>query len=221
MYNLSMNSGNITELKYPLEVLSKSGKIKAVVFCLYDYTTKDSGVKGNQLDKKEYFGSLFSDIPFDVLKNKIKYKLLKRGNDVFKNSSNGFNDFNMSKKGINFREVSKNYMQNPRNKMIIDETAFEEFKELISDLRKNEIGIYAYFYPIHKEWFEVFEKNGEWKNYKGSIMTLFDEKKDVVWDMNSEEFDYITKNYDSYSDGHLSDKGAQEVMKVIDRFLSE
>lgn len=44
MYNLSMNSGNITELKYPLEVLAESGKIKAVVFCLYDYTTKNSGV---------------------------------------------------------------------------------------------------------------------------------------------------------------------------------
>lgn len=221
MYNLSMNSGNITELKFPLEILIKSGKIKAVVFCLYDYTTKDSGVKGNQLDKKEYFGSLFSDIPFDVLKKKIKYKLLKRGYDVFRNSSNGFNDFNMSKTGVNFTELSKNYMKDPRSKMIIDETAFEEFKDLINELRQNDIKIYAYFYPIYKEWFEVFEKNGEWKNYRERIMTLFNEKKDIIWDMNNVEFDYISKNPESYSDGHLSDEGAEEVLRVIDKFLSE
>lgn len=221
MYNLSMNSGNITELKYPLEVLMKSGKIKAVVFCLYDYTTKDSGVKGNQLDKKEYFGSLFSDIPFDILKNKVKYKLLKRGYDVFRSSSNGFNDFNMSKKCIKFTEVSKKYMENPRSKMIIDERAFEELNDLLIDLRQNDIKIYAYFYPIYKEWFEVFVNNGEWNNYKERIMTLFNRETDMIWDLNTAEYDYISKNPESYSDGHLSDKGAEEVLKVIDKFLSE
>lgn len=220
MYNLSMNSGNITELKYPLEVLAESGKIKAVVFCLYDYTTKNSGVKGNQINKKEYWGSLFSDIPFDVLKYKIKFKLLKRGFDVFHKSSNGFNDFNITKKNIKFSDVVEKYMKDPREILFIDPDAYKEMKKTVSLLRKNNVRIYGYFYPIYREWFKVFEKNGQWAEYKSKIMDVFDSETDVVWDMNSGEYDYFTKTEEFYSDGHLSDKGAVELIKVIDDQLS-
>ena len=216
MYNLSMNSGNITELKYPLEVLAESGKIKAVVFCLYDYTTKNSGVKGNQIDKKEYWGSLFSDIPFDVLKYKIKFKLLKRGFDVFHKSGNGFNNFNITKKNIRFSDVAESYMKDPREVLFIDPAAYEEFKLTVSLLKQNNIRIYGYFYPIYKEWFSVFERNGQWAEYKSKIMDVFEPETDVVWDMNSEEYDYFTESEEFYSDGHLSDKGAEELIKVID-----
>lgn len=219
MYNLSMNSGNITELKYPLEVLAESGKIKAVVFCLYDYTTKNSGVKGNQVDKKEYWGSLFSDIPFDVLKYKIKFKLLNRGVDVFHNSSNGFNDFDLTKKDIDFKKISEEYMKDPRDELYIDLSAFEELKETVSVLRKNNINIYGYFYPIYREWYEIFEKNGEWDRYKRVILSAFDPSQDVIWDMNSEIYGNFNSNKEHYSDGHLSRIGAEEVLKVIENQL--
>ena len=218
VYNLSMNSGNITELKYPLDVLIESGKIKAVIFCLYDYTTKDSGLKGNQLSRKEYWGSLYSTIPFDVMKYKIKLSL-GRGNDVFKFSQNGFNNFNITKTNVKFHNINEKYMENPRNELIIDSTAFEELKETIDSLHNRNIKIYGFFYPIYKEWFKVFEKDGEWAEYKNKILSVFDDHKDVIIDMNTEDYDYISNSKESYTDGHLSDKGAEAVLKTINSLI--
>jgi len=220
VYNLSMNSGNMTELKYPLEVLARSGKIKAVIFCLYDYTTKNSGVKGNQVDKKEYFGSLFSDIPFELLKYKLKYKIMNKGIDVFHKSYSGFNDFNLTKKNINFINFSVKYMKDPRKTLKIDPVAFDELKQTVMILRKNNIKIYGYFYPIYKEWFNVLEQNGEWNKYKIKIQSVFDQDNDVIWDMNEECYDYITEDTECYSDGHLSNKGADEVLAVVDSIIA-
>jgi len=217
VYNLSMNSGNITELKYPLDVLIESGKIKAVIFCLYDYTTKDSGVKGNQLSEKEYWGSLYSTIPFDVLKNKIKYKLLNR-EDVFKESDNGFNNFNIIKRYIRFEDIITTYMKKPKTDMKIDNIAFEEFRYVVNNLHKKNVKIYGYFYPIYKDWFEIYEKNGSWKVYKTKISSVFKDK-DMIIDMNTKEFDNISRSKNCYIDGHLSDEGAAEVLKVINELV--
>jgi hypothetical protein len=221
VYNLSMNSGNITELKYPLDVLIESGKIKAVIFCLYDYTTKDSGVKGNQLSKKEYWGSLYSTIPFDVLKYKIKLKYLKIGPDIFQSSENGFQNFNLTKANIVFADIKKIYMKNPRDLMSIDSIAYEELRQIVDLLHKKNIKIYGYFYPIYKEWFKIFENNGEWKKYKSKIEDIFDHDRDIVFDLNDSLYNYISDSEESYTDGHLSDKGAEEVMKIIDKYIAE
>lgn len=218
VYNLSMNSGNITELKYPLDVLIGSGKIKAVIFCLYDYTTKDSGVKGNQLSEKEYWGSLYSTIPFDVLKYKIKFSMGK-GNDVFKYSQNGFNDFNITKRHIKFEDISSKYMQNPRKDLYVDSAAYKELSSVVNELHSKGIRIYGYFYPIYKEWFEVLNNNGAWLGYKNQIMNIFNEDKETIIDMNSELYDYITTSKECYTDGHLSDEGASEVLKVINELV--
>ncbi|MDY0016268.1 MAG: hypothetical protein RBS89_00330 [Candidatus Delongbacteria bacterium] len=221
MYNLSMNSGNITELKYPLEVLAESGKIKAVVFCLYDYTTKNSGVKGNQIDKKEYWGSLFSDIPFDVLKYKIKFNYLNIMPDIFKSSENGFQNFNLTKTNIVFAEINKTYMSNPRKQISIDSTAFEEFGQIVDLLHRKNIKIYGYYYPIYKEWFKIFENNGEWEKYKRKMSDVFDPERDIIFDLNDSLYNYISCSKESYTDGHLSDKGTEEVLKVIEKYISE
>ena len=220
VYNLSMNSGNITELKYPLDVLIESGKIKAVIFCLYDYTTKNSGVKGNQLSEKEYLGSLYSTIPFEVMKYKIKFKL-GMGNDVFKYSQNGFNNFNITKTHVKFDVVNFEYMQKPKIEMHIDGTAYEELKVIIDRLHKRNIRIYGFFYPIYKDWFEIYEKNGSWIEYKNRILGVFDETKDVIVDMNTEDYIYISSSKGSYTDGHLSNDGAEEVLKVINELIKE
>ncbi len=221
MYNLSMNSGNITELKYPLEVLAESGKIKAVVFCLYDYTTKNSGVKGNQIDPKEYWGSLFSDIPFDVLKYKIKFNYLNIMPDIFKSSENGFQNFNLTKTNVVFSDLNKVYMNNPRKNMPIDSIAYEELRQIVDSLHRKNIKIYGYFYPIYKEWFEVFVNNGEWRKYKSKMAEIFDPERDIIFDLNDSIFNYISNSMESYTDGHLSDKGTEEVLKLIEKHISK
>jgi hypothetical protein len=220
VYNLSMNSGNMTELKYPLDVLIETGKIKAVIFCLYYYTTKDSGVKGNQLSEKEYWGSLYSVIPFEILKYKVKYRLFKKGNDVFHNSWNGFNNFNISKKGSDFRKISDHYMKNPKRTIQIDSVAFIEMGTIINELHRKNIKIYGFFYPIYKPWFEVLESNGEWNKYKNKIMSAFNPDEDDIIDMNIEDYSHISDSVESYSDGHLSDKGSELVIKELNKFIS-
>jgi hypothetical protein len=221
VYNLSMDGGNISELIFPLEVAIESGNIKAVIFCLYYYTTKNSGLKGNQLNKKEYWGSLYSLLPYEILKRKLRLLLGKaREKDAFKFSSNGYNNFNHGKKQTPFDILNDSYMKNPKTEMHIDETALIEFKSAVSKIRKKNIKIYGFYFPIYKEWFEVYVKNGEWSKYKDSINSIFNLSEDKIIDMNLPEFDFITRSKECYTDGHLSEHGANKVINSINEFLT-
>lgn len=219
VYNLSMNSGNISELKYPLNNLIRSDSLDAIIFCLYDYTTKNSGIKGKQISSREYFGSLFSTLPFLILKSKLKFKL-KPHLDVYKYSFNGFQDFNIEKRHLIFSEISEKYLENPRKDIIIDDTAYEEMRILIAEAHKKNIKIYGYFYPMYYKWFQIFKDNGNWETYKSKILRLFDLENDIIWDMNDEEYDYLRKNTKTYTDGHLSYEGAVEVIKIINQKIN-
>lgn len=142
--------------------------------------------------------------------------------DIFKESGNGFNDFNMNKikREVVFSDVNRIYLDNPKNSMPIDSIAFNEMKEIVNSLRMRNIRVYAYFYPIYKEWFDIYNANGEWDEYKSRMMSLFVNGENMVWDMNDEKYDYITRSMGSYTDGHLSYKGAGQVLEVIDVILN-
>ena len=219
IYNLSMGGANISELKYAADNVIKKGKIKYLIICLNPYITKNSGKKGAQIDEKEYWGSIFSILPIKIIKSKIKVLLIPEG-DAFHSSEWGYNDFHIHKKDIIFHDIVEERKLNPRSDIIIDKTAYKELKSVIDLAHKKNVKILAYYYPFYHVFYNHYVISGSWENYKKEIDKLF-VKNDIVWDMNSREYHYITQKYESYSDGHLNRKGARLVLKVIEKKLLE
>ena len=214
IYNLSMNSGNVSELKYPVDNVLNSGKMKYLIICLYSYLTKDSGRKGRQIDEKEYWGSLYSIIPLRLMLRRLK-SILWSGDDIFHNSEWGFNDSNIKKKNLVFNDFVEKRRKTPRSEISINSDAYKELKSIIELARAKDVKIMAYYYPVYFEYTGVYRKSGAWKKYQDKVNKLFS-SDDLVWDMNLPDYDYITHNQSSYVDGHLSYLGADKVLSVIE-----
>lgn len=214
IYNLSLNSGNITELKILVDNLQKNMDIKKVIICLDPYIFKDSGKKTDKMTNKDFYSALGSWLNLKIyiyhLVNKLNLKY-----NVYADSQWGFryNDQN-----INFtdEEVLKK-----KRRVYIDKLALTEFKELLNNLRNSNTKIYAYFYPrYYLEWNDIIYKK-EYKEFIYSISKLFD-SKDIVLNFNEEKYSYIHSKKENYSDStHLSNQGANHILKEIERVLNE
>jgi len=219
IYNLSMNGGNISEIKYPTDNVLKCSRMKCMIICLYPYLTKNSGLKGSQIDKKEYWGSVFSLLPIKVYLIRFLKRFSKKP-DPFHDSSWGYSDFNVFKKNVNFKEIikRKNVLPGSIDTVAIDTIALSELKSVINLAHDRNVKVVAYYFPIYYDFFKGYTHHA-WLYYQTEMNKLFNEN-DMVWDMNTPEFDYIRKDMEAYSDGHLSNQGAAEVLKVIDEKLA-
>ncbi len=217
LYNLSMTGGNISEIKWALDILFENNQLQYLVICLYPYMTKNSGRKGKQIQAKEYWGSLFSVLPVRILVEKIWCFIGVQG--VFHESTSGFNDFNMFKKSINFKKVVLAKIKGEKINIHTDPVALQELSIIVKKAHHNGVKILAYFYPVYSGIFLRFNPDS-WAEYKKSMENVFD-TEDVLWDMNSKEYNYINNNIENYSDGHLSDQGAFLVLKSIGNKLNK
>ncbi|MDH3974415.1 MAG: hypothetical protein OEV42_09075 [Deltaproteobacteria bacterium] len=219
IYNMSMDGANISELKYAIENVINYGGVKYVIICLSPYITNDSGTKGRQIDPREYWGSLFSFLPHRIYKEKKK-TLKEPEKDRFHASEWGYNDFNILKKGIDFADIVKTRRADPKREIHIDKNAYSDFQELINFLHRKKVKLFAFYFPMYHEFYEEYRKSGAWAYYKKKMDKLFSDK-DLVWDMNEKDYHYITKALSSYSDGHLSNLGADKVVAVLEGKLNE
>ncbi len=214
MYNLSMNGGNISELKYPINKLFEKDTIRYMVICLHPYMTKNSGIKGDQIAPEEYWKSLFSDLPIRVFLEKVWF--LVGVPDIFHDSTSGFSDDNIFKESFDFAAKIARKKQLDIG-IHIDPVAFAELGTIIKDAHGKGVKVFAYHYPVYVEIFNRYIP-GVWEKYKSQIEDLFD-NDDLLWDMNSSEYRIINGEMSNYSDGHLSDQGAALVLEEIGRQL--
>lgn len=214
IYNMSLNGGNASELMYVSENVLNSKNIKCLIICLHPYITASSGTKGMQIDKKEYWGSLFSFFPFKFYKRKIK-TILHPEKDIFHSSEWGYNDFNMLLKNkVDFSVIVENNKNVGKEEIIVNPVAYSDLQNMVDLAHKNNVKVLAYYYPIFHDWYDNYVRSGEWGRYTSKIDKIFGDN-DVVWDMNSPEYQYINKDYRSYTDGHLSYYGADLVVSSI------
>ena len=210
VYNLSMNGGNITELKYAVDRLFEKKQIHYMILCLHPYMTKNSGLKDNQINKNEYWRSFFSVLPAHILIEKAW--CLIGAPDVFHSSENGFNDYNIFTKNFNLEKKIR-ASKGQTYDVFLNSIALNTLKELLSEARNKNIRIIAYYFPIYKEIFKTYSLES-WLDYKSKIDAFF-KGNDTVIDMNSKQYRFINENIKNYSDGHLSDQGAAAVLKEI------
>lgn len=222
IYNLSLNGANISELKYPVENLIKSKKMKLMIVCLDPYLTKNSGKKTSGIDPREYWstlGSLFT----------IKYYLKKYlalqypKQDVYRDSWSGFryNNYDVYKKYDSKERIESAYnsIQNGTYEIPVDQMAIKELKDVLKLARNYNIQILAYYYPRHKRIVETKLYQEEYGRYKDQIKRIL-KPQDIVIDFNTKKYDYIRSKYSTYSDGsHLSTEGGEKMIDALNEVI--
>ena len=131
IYNLSMDGGNISELKYAIDNVLKYGNIKLFIISLDPYITKNSGTKSSQINPKEYystFGSIFTAKYY--LK---KYRDIKKGDkSIYYDSYWGYTDNEYQKQ---LKELTSKYEYRLDTNFAkidrIEHKSLEDFKQKI------------------------------------------------------------------------------------------
>jgi hypothetical protein len=220
-YNLSINGGNISELKYIAENVIKRGNLKFIIICLYPYMTKDHGRKTPYIDQQEYWASLGSKetLKFYLDKLAIKYGFRY---DIY--NDYGYNNFNLilekpvvAKAKITTQSDKSSITKNKDNQVeFIDEIAYNELFEIINLSRQKNVKIFGFYYPYY---IENYNEN-LFKTYKEKIDKLFD-VKDVIMDLNTDEYLEFRSDLSNYYDkGHLSWKGTNYLIREMNAKLN-
>jgi len=220
IYNASLNGGNISELKYIADNIIQKGNLKFLIICLYPYMTKDHGRKTSSIDPREYWGSLGSKQVVELYIDKLFIKLgfrHDRYNDY------GHNNYNVIAENLILKPakelqnaIDKANPQETANKVMIDAIAYNELVQLVNTARKKGIKIIGFYYPYYMEKYN----EATFTSYKDRIDKIFT-NQDFIWNMNSEEYINFRSDLSNYYDkGHLSWKGADILIKVINNKLS-
>jgi hypothetical protein len=218
IYNLSMDAGNSTELRAAALNAIERGHMRVIVICLSNYVTQDSGMKGPQINAKEYWGSLFSWLPVDVWDAKRKI-LSGKIPDTFAGSEWGMGNM-LPRSTYPWDEFARIQGQG-RSDMQFRDLGFKYLQDIIDSAHSHQMQVYAYFFPYTVWRIKTYNRNGDWAKYQARARALFDPAKDVVWDMTSPEYEPFNADPGCYTDGHLSKAGAGWVLTDIQRHLKQ
>jgi hypothetical protein len=218
IYNLSMEGGNATELRAAANNAIGRGRMRVIIICLSPYITLNSGMKGPQIDPKEYWGSLFSWLPITILQTKLQIRAGKT-QDSFQGSEWGMG-VRPRRAVRTWDEFAEYQLKTPIDGLKIDHTAYAQLQDIIVNARTHGAKIYAFFYPYSAWRMQAYTESGLWTAYQARTLALFDRTKDVVWDMNEAAYDPLRRDAACYTDGHLSAAGAAVVLAEIQRKLN-
>jgi hypothetical protein len=216
IYNASMDAADASELRPVAMNAIDRGRMKVLILCISPYLTKDHGMKGPQIDAKEYWGSVFSWLPFEVEAARIEIRT-GRIADSFRGSEWGMGNL-IPRKVYSWRQFEQvESADAPETR--VDPQAYAELGAILQAARNRGVKIYAYFYPYSYWSLESVVDSGEWRRYQARMRALF-EQRDVVWDMTEPQYDYIRRDAACYTDGHLSEAGARLVLSDISWHLT-
>jgi hypothetical protein len=216
LYNLSINGGNAYELKHVFEPAASSSRLKYVVLCLHPYIVKESGFK------TKGFGSNYLELALlsrqaGHITNAARNGRAIEQPDVYARSEAGWHDFDQVKdlENLDFRaRVARMAQVVPGNHSFhVDPRALRDVRDIIALARRNNIRVFAFYFPNDIWSFEATYRSG-WDAFRRDMDAIFG-PEDVVWDMNTPDYDFIRANPDAYSDGHLNRTGAWLTAKVL------
>lgn len=215
IYNASMDAADASELRpVALNALNR-GQMKVLILCISPYLTKDHGMKGPQIDAKEYWGSVFSWLPFQIETARFEIQTGRMA-DAFRGSEWGMGNL-ISRKVYPWRQFEQvERADAPETR--VDPQAYADLAAILQTARARGVKIYAYFYPYSYWSLEPVVDSGAWDRYRTRMSALFNER-DVVWDMTVPAYDALRRDAACYTDGHLSEAGAHLVLADISRHL--
>lgn len=217
IYNLSMDAGNATELRAAALMAIERGHMRVIVICLSNYLTQDSGMKGPQINAKEYWGSLFSWLPIDVLQAKWRIRS-GRIADTFSSSEWGMGNV-LPRERYRWDEFAQ-IQGHGSSDMHFNDTAFRHLDDIIEAAHAHHVRVLAYYFPYTVWRIRTYNRFGDWDRYKARTHALLDPATDVIWDMTGPDYAAFNTDPGCYTDGHLSKAGADWVLADIQRHLA-
>lgn len=216
-YNLSLNGANIAELKPLIENVVTSGKMQYLILCLHPFLTKSSRIQTNEIDPDDLWRSVFSTLPLTFYKERVM-NYLGKGEPRYAGSDWGHNNYNVDTQVDDFEAYAdkklEQILQRGGDKIHLDSQAIRDLEYIIKLAKSYDVPVFAYYYPVYKPWFNVWQENGEWARYRHVMDRLLGDES-IVWDMNTPAYDALTTQASSYSDGHLSESGGRLVAQSI------
>jgi hypothetical protein len=221
LYNLSINGGNAYELKHVFGPAASGGRLKYIVLCLHPYIVKESGFKAKGFGTNYLELALFSRPAGQIAAAAASGTPMEQP-DVFARSEAGWNDFDQIKdlEKPDFRAYATRMTQAvPGSQSFhVDPRALQDVRDIVALARRNNIRVFAFYFPNDIWSFEAIYRSG-WDAFRRDMAAIFG-PEDVVWDMNTPDYDFIRTNPDAYSDSHLNRTGARLTAKVLQERLA-
>jgi hypothetical protein len=219
IYNLSMDGANATELGVATTNALKRGHFKFMIICLDPYLTKDSGIKGAQINVKEYWGSLFSLLPLKIMGAKLDHFRSGYVDDL---AGSEWGSANLQRPVYTWDSfVSHELDDSVERQLVVDPASYRDLGQIVATAHQRGVRVLAYFFP-HSIWrSQTAVASGAWGRYREQAMALFDPTRDFVWDMMGPQYLPLRSDPACYTDGHLSAAGARLVLADIQRTLDE
>jgi hypothetical protein len=216
VYNMSMDGANATELREVALNAMERGNFRFIIICLTPYITKDHGIKGSEIHPKEYWGSLFSLLPVDILTAKWR---TRANRDLNAASTWGMTEF-IQRPKIPWEKFMNSEADGSNYHAALDPVAVQHLADIIQAARAKNVKIFAYSYPYNWGFTNTVDP-AMWQRYEAAVHSLFDRAQDVVWDMTAPAYDPLRTDPGCYTDAHLSTAGARIVLADIKRVLDQ
>jgi hypothetical protein len=213
-YNESLDGGNVSEEKVLAERALRSPGLKLAFCLLHPYFTDSHGLKTEEMSDREYWAALGS-IPLF-----LGYKSLlaeARGKPPPRRwDPSGTEETN--KDAIKLPpDLQRLFLA--QGDFHVDEVAFEEYRALVSMLHQKGLKVVMVSPPLAET---LLESRREAMDHYLTRMRAMGAPEDVLLDFNTSEDAPFRRDPTNYLDGvHLSDKGAAEVVRLLDRRLQE
>lgn len=216
IYNLSMMGANITEQKAVVDKALAHKKPSFVIICLHPYLTHDHGMKTGMINTKEFYGALgsVSLLKTYALKFVREHNLMPGKYPQNQFNDYGYNNYNNLLQTMSVEDKIQEQLTRPDAiKASIDSVAWDEFKDLVNELKKENVSIISYFHPLPYPLYDKFR--APLTAYQEAVRALLDGKATVL-DFNAPAYEFFTKDLTNYIDhGHLSDKGQHYLLREI------
>jgi hypothetical protein len=219
IYNASIMGANISEI-LPIAQNAIQGGIKNVVFCISPYLTKNSGSKEVEFGKKVYLGALGS---VDLYQT-YAIGLIRQTNLMPHKFPKG--QFNES--GVHFyadffrlddvqSKINDEIRLHANEEIPVDSIARQQFIDLVTLLKQNNVNCVGYFHPVP---YEIYESNkANYKKFEQMISEISGDAIRLI-DFNSIDNRAFTSDYTNYIDhGHLSEKGQRTLVDSLYKSL--
>lgn len=209
-YNESTDGGNITEERVLVERALRSPGLEVALCVIHPYLTDTHGLNTEEMTDDEYRGALGSTT---LLRS---YKLLLMtsiGREKLLWDARGSEDIEAP---TELNPVLRRILA-PGAEVHIDETALEDYRALVSELRAHGVKLVAVVPPTMEELLEP--KREAMDRYTARMWTLFS-PGDRLIDFNGPEYAAFRRDHGNYRDGvHFSRRGAAAVVELLDRRL--
>lgn len=219
LYNLSILSGNVLELKLPVFNVIERGKLRLLVICLHPYMTRDSILRDKRVTPDMYWSALGSTFTFkfytDMLLNR-----LDSSRDTFTDSADGYSR-PIHAQGITTEAFVDRFVKDVTRGggrlTPLNPGAYADLREIIARARQKGVRIVAYFHPEVAPVYRAYEES--YNGFKREMRKLFTDD-DLVYDFNTPQYEPFRADLSNYIDhGHLSEKGASFIVAELDRVI--